>query len=119
MPSPFPGMDPYLEAPDVWPGVHHALATEIRTQLNRTLPGPYYADLEMRPELGIVEEWDDEPRGPSRRIVPDVLLLKHSGPGARPCGTPPFRAPSSSGRCRTSRCGIFRLRSATRPAGTS
>ncbi|MEM9152890.1 MAG: DUF4058 family protein [Cyanobacteria bacterium P01_F01_bin.3] len=22
MPSPFPGMDPYLEHPDVWPEVH-------------------------------------------------------------------------------------------------
>ncbi|WP_256529506.1 DUF4058 family protein [Limnofasciculus baicalensis] len=22
MPSPFPGMNPYLEHPDLWPGVH-------------------------------------------------------------------------------------------------
>jgi hypothetical protein len=25
MAGPFPGMDPYLEAPLVWPGVHHRL----------------------------------------------------------------------------------------------
>ena len=40
MPSPFPGMDPYLEAPDIWPDFHHALATEIRGELNRLLPAP-------------------------------------------------------------------------------
>ncbi len=26
MPSPFPGMEPYLEAPDIWPDFHGALA---------------------------------------------------------------------------------------------
>ena len=25
MPSPFPGMDPYLENPGLWPVVHHRL----------------------------------------------------------------------------------------------
>jgi hypothetical protein len=25
-PSPFAGMDPYLEAPDIWPDFHNALA---------------------------------------------------------------------------------------------
>lgn len=79
MPSPFPGMDPYLEAPDIWPGVHHLLASQICFELNRVLPRPYYSDVEMRPELGIVEEWDETgPAGPGRRIVPDVLLLKYS-----------------------------------------
>ena len=56
MPSPFPGMDPYLEAPHIWPDLHDALAAEIRNDLNQTLPTPYYARLEMRPELGIIEE---------------------------------------------------------------
>ncbi len=54
MPSPFPGMDPFLEAPDIWPDLHDRLAGQISTELNRTLPQPYYARLEMRPEVGIV-----------------------------------------------------------------
>src|SRR5262245_350758 len=29
MPSPFPGMDPYLEAPDYWPGFHVQLVTSL------------------------------------------------------------------------------------------
>jgi hypothetical protein len=33
MPSPFPGMDPYLETPDRWRNVHGNLATEIQTQV--------------------------------------------------------------------------------------
>ncbi|MGB0562287.1 MAG: DUF4058 family protein [Spirulinaceae cyanobacterium] len=32
MPSPFSGMDPYLEG-YLWPDVHHALASKIRQQL--------------------------------------------------------------------------------------
>ncbi len=56
MPSPFPGMDPYLEAPDIWPDLHDALAGEIRGALNHSLPTPYYARLKMRPEFGIVDE---------------------------------------------------------------
>jgi hypothetical protein len=31
-------MDPYLEAPDIWPDFHDALAAAIRGALNRTLP---------------------------------------------------------------------------------
>ncbi|ACK69175.1 conserved hypothetical protein [Gloeothece citriformis PCC 7424] len=33
MPSPFPGMDPYLEHPDFWPEVHHWLITAIAEKL--------------------------------------------------------------------------------------
>jgi hypothetical protein len=43
VPSPFPGMDPYLEAPHIWPDLHDALAAELRNDLNQTLPTPYYA----------------------------------------------------------------------------
>lgn len=56
MPSPFPGMDPYLEAPGIWPDLHERLANEISRSLNQELPAPYYAKLEVRLETGIVEE---------------------------------------------------------------
>ena len=75
MPSPFPGMDPNMEAPGIWPGFHHTLATEIRGELNRILPQPYYADVESRAELGIIEEG-----GELRQLVPDVALLRHPAP---------------------------------------
>jgi hypothetical protein len=38
MPGPFPGMDPYLEAPILWPGAHDALIFGVRRALNAVLP---------------------------------------------------------------------------------
>ncbi|MGL6094387.1 MAG: DUF4058 family protein, partial [Fimbriiglobus sp.] len=38
MPSPFPGMDPYLEDPTYWGGFHTNLYTGIQRALNQTLP---------------------------------------------------------------------------------
>ncbi len=73
MPSPFPGMDPYLEAPDIWPDFHDRIAEQISADLNGTLPKPYYARLVMRPEIGIVG--DD-----AGRIVPDVAVVKSPAP---------------------------------------
>lgn len=70
MPSPFPGMDPYLEAPDIWPDFHEHLASELGATLNAQLPPPYYARLESRPEVGITGDV------PHRRIVPDVSVQR-------------------------------------------
>jgi len=33
MPTPFPGMDPYLERPDLWPHVHNRLIVAIADDL--------------------------------------------------------------------------------------
>ncbi len=52
-----------------------AAASEIRNELNQILPRPYYARLEMRPELGIVEE-----RMVTQRIVPDITVVRHPLP---------------------------------------
>ena len=71
MHSPFPGMDPYLESPDIWPDFHDALASEIRAELNQALPAPYYARLQMRPEVGIIDEGMSR-----RRIIPDVAVVR-------------------------------------------
>ncbi|MBI3913232.1 MAG: DUF4058 family protein, partial [Chloroflexi bacterium] len=68
---PFPGMDPYLEAPDIWPDFHDALAAQIRAELNARLPQPYYARLQMRPEMGVVLE-----AGTLHSIVPDVVVVR-------------------------------------------
>jgi hypothetical protein len=74
MPSPFPGMDPWLEAADIWPDFHDSFAAEIRAVLNATLPPPYYARLQMRPEIGVVE--DESGEAYQRRVVPDVTVVE-------------------------------------------
>lgn len=46
MPSPFPGMDPYLEG-YLWPDLHSALASKIRQHLTPLLRPKYAARLEV------------------------------------------------------------------------
>lgn len=69
MPSPFPGMDPYLEAPDVWPGVHANLIVAFQELLNRVIRPRYVARVEER--LYMVP--DDDPFRNIERI-PDVKV---------------------------------------------
>ena len=42
MPSPFPGVDPYIESPALWSDFHNNLASEIQAQLNRRIQPRYY-----------------------------------------------------------------------------
>ncbi|MGD1716830.1 DUF4058 family protein [Dapis sp. BLCC M172] len=48
MPSPFPGMDPYLEHPDLWPGLHHRLIVRIADLLSPQLRPKYFVSVEVR-----------------------------------------------------------------------
>ncbi len=48
MPSPFPGMDPYLEGPNFWPEVHHLLMSLILESLVPQLRPKYRVALEKR-----------------------------------------------------------------------
>lgn len=48
MPSPFPGMDPYLEYRYVWPGVNQTYITYLSSALNAVLPERYVADIGER-----------------------------------------------------------------------
>lgn len=55
MPSPFPGMDPYVEAQREWPDFHNSLACEIRAQLNAGLQTDYYATTVVHIEYDVIE----------------------------------------------------------------
>ncbi|NJN21416.1 MAG: DUF4058 family protein [Leptolyngbya sp. RL_3_1] len=48
MPSPFPGMDPYLEHPELWAGVHHWLITMMAEELVPQLRPKYRVAIEVR-----------------------------------------------------------------------
>ncbi len=69
MPSPFPGMDPYLEG-YLWPDVHSALANKIRQMLTPQLRPRYTARL----EIYLVE--DTAPEGEIGILYPDVEVLQ-------------------------------------------
>jgi hypothetical protein len=70
MPSPFPGMDPYLEDSNIWPSCHHFLADEIAAQLNSRLDPKYYADVEVRTVA------EDVMIATTRTIYPDAAVLE-------------------------------------------
>lgn len=46
--SPFPGMDPYIEARDRWPDFHHGFISECRAAINAGLPENYVATINER-----------------------------------------------------------------------
>lgn len=55
MPSPFPGMDPYIEHAEIWADFHNNLAPEIQGQLNRVIRPRYVARLIPRVTYEVVE----------------------------------------------------------------
>jgi hypothetical protein len=67
MPSVFPGMNPYLEHPDLFPGLHHWLIIEIARFLSPQLRPKYRVAVEVR----MYETADDS----SVTIgIPDVMV---------------------------------------------
>lgn len=79
MPSPFPGMDPYLEKLDLWPDVHNSLITALRNHLAPKLRPKYYLAIEERLYLA-----ETEPLALLGRA--DVALIR--SPQTRPLGEP-------------------------------
>lgn len=70
MPSPFPGMDPYLEEPGLWPDVHHGLISEAQAVLNGLVRPKYHVRVEER--VYISDEND-----PGREvIIPDLRVAE-------------------------------------------
>jgi hypothetical protein len=65
MPSPFPGMDPWLESPAVFPDIHDALIFLLREALNAVLPRGYRA-------VGANRIWLEE----DRHRLPDVSVTR-------------------------------------------
>lgn len=77
MPSPFPGMDPYLESRTIWPDLHQSLITYSRDALQPAIRPRYHAHIGER--VYVIH--------PPRVIYPDVALTEQ--PAARvPAGPP-------------------------------
>ena len=71
MPSPFPGVDPFIEATGRWIGFHNILITHYSESLNASLPPNYAAVVEERVEL--VDFSSDLPR---HQRVPDIGVVR-------------------------------------------
>ena len=95
MPSPFPGMDPWLEGEEVFPDLHERLLIHISEALNATMPPGYVATTKTRvwmddeqrrePDVSVfgrdrVDPWTESyleiVSPPGRRLVTAVEVLK-------------------------------------------
>ncbi len=77
MPSPFPGMDPYLENPELWPDVHNRLIAALGDELSALLRPSYYVALEERTYL-------EEPGELVLVGRPDLTVVDRGGPEQAP-----------------------------------
>lgn len=88
MPSPFPGMDPYLEEPGLWPDVHHRLISAASDLLTALVRPKYFVRIEERV---FISEENDPGRSviaPDLRIVPRPARATTAEPtgGTAPAG---------------------------------
>ncbi len=71
MPSPFPGMNPYLEHPDLWSEVHSRLIVAIANAILPQLSLNYRVAIEKRIYLSISNELAG---------IPDVTIISRQSP---------------------------------------
>ena len=57
MPSPFPGMDPFLEHPDIFPDFHDSFIAYLRETIQQGLPAGYVAGLGRRAWIEVSERY--------------------------------------------------------------
>src|SRR5882757_8697530 len=75
MPSPFPGMDPYIEEPSRWSDFHSTMIVAFRAALNSVLPERYVANVDQY-------VWLHEPDLKTRQRLgrPDAFVTDESTP---------------------------------------
>src|ERR1700722_12786759 len=80
MPSPFPGMDPYLEDPTLWPDVHHRLIDVASELLLTALRPKYFVQIDER--LYVATGFDS-----ARSVIIPDLRIRQVRPDAAYSGT--------------------------------
>ncbi len=72
MPSPFPGMNPFIEG-QKWRNFHHSVISQIRDDLQSRISPRYFVDIEEN--VYLAREGGDV----HKVVVPDVYVTKHDG----------------------------------------
>src|SRR4051794_18357334 len=78
MPSPFPGMDPYIESAGLWQDFHTSFLTYWRDAIADVLPDPY--DVRIEEYVQLVGPPGSEPR----LARPDLAVSRHGRTPAEP-----------------------------------
>src|SRR5262249_55910002 len=88
----FPGMDPWLEHPDLWPDVHNSLIVSIRDALSPLVRPRYFVGVESRttvlscPDVDRLYEADVAVHS----VVRHRLAPRASAPGLEPSEVQPI-----------------------------
>jgi hypothetical protein len=85
MPSPFPGVDPYLEDQGYWEEFHTVFLTWTQDALGERVPDAYEVRIQER--VSLIYEPDPDF---NRKVLPDFAVLRSAGPsgaGQPPSGT--------------------------------
>ncbi len=75
MPTPFPGMNPYLERPGIWNQVHTSLIVDIQRFLTPVLRPHYHVAIEQRQYLTVL------PPAEQATGIPDILVTSPPSEG--------------------------------------
>lgn len=88
--SPFPGMDPYLEEPALWAGVHHRLISSISDQLAADVAPNYIIAIEQR--VYIIRHGNGASHG--GLLAPDIYAIRGQKQSAPVATMPVITAPT-------------------------
>src|SRR5947209_17747218 len=94
MPTPFPGMDPYLERAEVWEEVHTRLLVAIADALGPQVRPKYRVGVEQQTYLAVLTPDEYELVGKPHVLL--AALRRHAPPGhatTTAAGTAPRVAP--------------------------
>src|ERR1700680_3594901 len=95
MPSPFPGMDPFIEMNPLFQELHTQMLAEMQALLQPQLRPKYVARLERHLSEGSV--WDESSGAISlERKEPDVTIVSHSAARKHTAGTAMLAQPTVS-----------------------
>src|SRR5215510_1075963 len=90
MPSPFPGMDPYIESSGMCGDFHSSMLAAMRAELNRLLPPGYAASTDP-----FVWTHEARPGSRARPIEPDVYVHKAEKKKGKKGTTATIEAPAT------------------------
>src|SRR4051794_13715574 len=81
MPSPFPGMDPFIEACHLWEDFHGKLMGDIERELSRLVPERYVVRTGERSYVALTRDDDVDEK---QLFLPDVAVASDRGAAKTP-----------------------------------
>ena len=92
--NPFPGMNPYLENPGLWPGAHNRLIVGLGNMLARRLRPTYSVGIQERVQISAEPGGNGSGGGGNGVRIPDVAVLTAAAPDAAGSAMRPMPARS-------------------------